>query len=202
MKPDPLLFELQQLTIDLALVERNHHLAKHPRSENDIEHSFAVTLFCWSIVSRHELPLNLERILKYALIHDFLERYAGDINTYASTNDRAKKIVLEKQSLNRMTQELKDFPDLVQAMHSYEDKADDEAKFVWTVDKMQALVLADMDGWRPYQKIDIKYDQFLAKHTEQLQNASPYIKDIFRDLLEYCKTTYYDRPAKDPGQQR
>lgn len=193
-KPTATLFSLQQLVVDLAMVHRNHHLSGSERSENDVEHSFAVALLCWYIVDAHKINLDMTKVFKYAIVHDFAERYAGDVNTYASQADRNRKVKLEKAALARLSIEFSNFGDLVKVMNEYEGREDEESIFVWTVDKIQALVLADMDGWRPYKKIDIKYDAFVNKHTEQLKSASPYCKEIFEALLEYFKSTFYDRP--------
>lgn len=193
-KPETMLFDLQKLVVDLAHIDRNHHLAGQERRENDIEHSFTVALLSWYICSRYNLDLKQEKVLKYAMAHDFVERYAGDINTYASPTTRAKKSVLEEASLQRMSKELASFGDLVAIMNDYEKRADKEALFVWTVDKMQAYIMGDLDGWRPYKKLGINYDSFVKKHAERLAVCSPYCKEIFEALLEYCKTTFYDQP--------
>ena len=64
--PDEMYFEIQKLNIDLALINRNHYLAKTNRRENDIEHSFTVALLCWYIHNRYDLTLDIAKILKYA----------------------------------------------------------------------------------------------------------------------------------------
>lgn len=196
MKPHTTFFSLQQLVVDLAFIERNHHLIGSERQENDIEHSFMVAMLCWFICSYYKLELDLGKVLKYALAHDFVERYAGDTNTFASDVDRQEKVAREQAALEKLSKEFSEFDDLVTCMQQYEAKSDDEALFVWTVDKMQALILADMDGWRPYQKINITYDRFVEKHSQQLAQYSPHCKEIYATLFDYCKTTYYDRPSK------
>jgi len=189
-EPDPILFELQKMTIDLALINRNHYLASTDRRENDIEHSFTVTLLCWYIHDRYKIGLDISRILKYALAHDFVERYAGDVNTYASDQAREQKVKDEALALERLSTEFSKFPNLVSSMSDYELKQDEESLFVWTVDKMQQLLMGDLDSWRPYHEISITYEQFCAKSAEQLQKSSPYARDIFNALIEYSKTTY------------
>ena len=184
------------MTIDLSLIERNHHLAKTNQKENDIEHSLTVALLCWYIHDRHHLKLEISKILKYAITHDFVERYAGDVNTFASQKEREQKVVNEQASLERLSIEYKDFPDMVSSMQNYESKQDEESNFVWTVDKMQGMIMGDMDGWRPYASINVTYDQFVDKHGEHLKKSSKYCKEIFESLLEYCKTTYYDQPGQ------
>lgn len=193
-KPDPLFFSLQQTIIDLALINRNHYLAGTDRRENDIEHSMTVAMLCWYIHDSYKLDLDVGKILKYALAHDFVERYAGDVNTFASADDRAKKVDREAASLVRFVDEFANFPGMTNAMRQYEEKTDEESLFVWTVDKMQQLIMGDMDNWRPYAEISITYDQFVDKYAELLAKSSPYARDIFDGLIAYCTSTYYDRP--------
>ena len=123
--------------------------------------------------------------------------YAGDVNTFASPQERQQKIVAEAIALKRLTKEFSAFSDLVATLQNYEKRHDDESLFVWTVDKLQALILGDIDGWRPFARLGITYAQFCAKHAEILEKASPYMKDIYVELLDYYKTTYYDKAAKD-----
>jgi putative hydrolase of HD superfamily len=194
-KPDPLLFTLQQLSIDVALINRNHYLAGTSRRENDIEHSYSVALLCWFIHDKYQIPLDVGRILKYALAHDLVERYAGDTNTYASKEDRQKKTELERGALEKFSREFVGFTDLITTMSDYEAKKDEESLFVWSVDKMQQLVMGDMDSWRPYREIDVSYERFKSKCSEHLRDCSPYCKEIFSGLIEYSSTTFYDRPG-------
>lgn len=191
--PDPTFFELQKLTIDLALIDRNHHLAGTDRHENDIEHSLTVALLCWYIHDKHQLNLDIAKILKYAISHDFVERYAGDVNTFASDKARQGKAMREAASLKRLSEELGAFQDLIKSMQEYEDKIDEEALFVWTVDKMQQLIMADLDNWRPFLDLSISYDRFTEKWGEIFEKSSPYTKEIFDSLIEYSKDKYRKR---------
>lgn len=194
-QPDPNLSLVQQLVIDLSLIDRNHYLAGTTRRENDIEHSVSVAVLCWYFHKKLDTPLDIARILKYALAHDFVERYAGDVNTFASEEDRAKKVHAERASLDKLTKEFHGFNDLTAVMEGYEARADQESLFVWTIDKMQALVMGDLDSWRPYKELGITYEQFVKKYAELLSNASPHCRDEFAELIEYSKTTYYDQPV-------
>lgn len=83
---------------------------------------------------------------------------------------------------------------MVLSMHAYESKTDEEALFVWTVDKLQPLIMGDMDQWRPYADISITYDQFVSKYQELLGKSSKYCREIFEGFIEYSKRTYYDQP--------
>lgn len=194
LKTDPLFFSLQQMIVDLSLIDRNHYLAKTERRENDIEHSMTVAVLCWYIHDRYAIDLDIAKILKYAITHDFVERYAGDVNTFASADERKAKVQREQESLDRLSDEFSEFNDMISSMQNYELKQDEESLFVWTVDKMQGLIMGDLDGWRPYAEIGITFDQFTAKYKELSENSSKYCREIFEGLIEYCTSTYYDQP--------
>jgi len=193
--PDPLLPELQRLVVDLSLIDRRHYLPGTQRRENDIEHSTSVAVLCWYIHDKYSLDLDIAKILKYALTHDFVERYAGDVSTFASAAERDQKTVQEQASLDRLSEEFHEFDGLVSSMKTYEAKSDEEALFVWSVDKMQHLVMGDLDDWKAYREASITYDQFVAKYTELSSKSSPYSREIFDGLIAYSTTTYYDQPA-------
>lgn len=182
------------MIIDLSLIDRHHYLAKTDRRENDIEHSMTVAVLCWYIHDKYKINLDIAKILKYAITHDFVERYAGDVNTFASDAERHEKIQRESESLNTLSEEFSDFSDMVMSMRQYESKSDEEALFVWTVDKMQGLIMGDMDQWRPYAELHITYDQFTAKHKDLSDKSSRHCREIYEGLIEYSKSTYYDQP--------
>jgi putative hydrolase of HD superfamily len=194
-KPDRLLFSLQQMIIDLSLIDRNHYLANTKRRENDIEHSMTVALLCWYVHDKYQINLDIAKILKYAITHDFVERYAGDVNTFASAGERDAKVRRERESLNRLSNEFSEFNNMVMSMQGYELKEDEESLFVWSVDKMQQLIMGDLDKWRPYAEIEITYSQFAAKYHELLEKSSKHCREIFEGLIEYSKSTYYDQPS-------
>lgn len=197
MKPKPLSLEkIQQLVSDIQNVERNHFILKTNRHENIAEHSFAVAMLCWRIYDAIKPKLELAKILKYALVHDFSERgYRADVNTFAKKEERERKKKRETLELTKLSDEFKDFNDFVETLNSYEN-LDDEALFVWSVDKMQAIILGEMDDWRPYEAYGITYKQFQNKGQEFLEKCSPYIKDILKEVFESACKTYYNNPNK------
>ncbi len=75
-------------------------------------------------------------------------------------------------------------------MQQYELKNDEESLFVWTVDKMQQLIMGDLDDWRSYIEDDITYDRFVEKYTDIAQKGSGYCRVIIEELIKHCTTTY------------
>lgn len=189
-RPHTLLFELQQLTIDLSLINRKHYLPGTKRNENDLEHSFTVALLSWYLYEKIQPNLNVALILKYAMAHDFVERYAGDVSSFASQQAREAKVIKEQEALTRLAGELSEFPNLIETMQQYEKKSDEESLFVWTVDKIQQLIMGDLDNWACYKEDGISYDRFVEKYIDICAKGSQHCKEIFTSIIEYCKTTY------------
>ena len=187
--------KVEHLVLDILSVERNHSIPGTERHENVVEHSFSVAILCWKIYEVTQPPLDMGKIIKYALSHDFLERgYKTDTNTYASADEKKLKKLREATELKKISQEFKNFDDLISTLSNYEKMADAEALFVWSVDKMQSIILGGIDHWRPYEAYGVTYEQFHAKGEEFLSKCSPYLKDIFMEVHTRSCETYYDQP--------
>lgn len=187
--------KIQHLVLDILSVERNHSIPGTKRHENVVEHSFSVAMLCWKIFEVVKPPLDIGKIFKYAFSHDFLERgYKTDTNTYAGPKEKKIKKLREAQELEKISQEFKSFDDLISTLNNYENLADEEALFVWSVDKMQGIVLGGIDHWKPYEAYGVTYEQFHAKGEEFISKCSPYLKEIFMEVHEKSCGTYYDQP--------
>lgn len=189
--------KVQHLVLGVLNVERNHSIPGTKRHENVVEHSFSVAMLCWKIFEVTRPSLDISKILKYALSHDFLERgFKTDTNTYAGMEGKKLKKSREVLELKKISEEFRNFNDLILTINNYEKMADEEALFVWSVDKMQSIVLGGIDRWRPYESYGVSYEQFYKKGEEFLSKCSPYLKDIFVEVHKKSCETYYDQPIE------
>lgn len=192
------LTQTQKLALDIIKVERNHSIPDTDNHENVGEHTFSVQMLCWKLYDQLKPDLDLEKILKYALVHDFPERgQKNDINTYASQSERQTKEEKEALETEKIIKEFGDFEEMTNALQNYNKFADEEARFVWSVDKIQGIVLGDMDKWRPYASYGVTYKQFCDKGDEFVDKCSPCLKEIMQEVNRESRKTYYDRPRKD-----
>ena len=183
--------------MDIMAVDRNHRIPRLERPENVVEHSFSVAMLSWRLFDIVKPPLDLAKILTYALVHDFAERgQAVDVNTYASAEQRQAKKIAEAAEIAKITRQFPDFEDFTAALAAYEAGTDQEALFVWTADKLQAVILGGViDGWWPYQRVGITYREFSAKMKEFIEKSSPYLRNIFIEIVRENEKTYYDQPS-------
>jgi putative hydrolase of HD superfamily len=176
----------------LANIDRSHRLAQTERHENDVEHTLSVAYLCWFIHDAYGIDLDLSKILKYALVHDDVEVYAGDVNSFAPANERQQKIADEAAAEKRLSQEFEGFPSFISAIHDYQERkdGDQEALFVWTVDKIQALIMDDLDNWRTHYELGITFKAFCAKYFELVESSSPHLRNMVKELVDYCIASY------------
>lgn len=189
------LAQIQQLVLDIQKIERNHNIPDTDTHENVLEHSFAVSMLCWRLFNTLRPELNLEKIFKYCLAHDFLERgLLKDVNTYADVKTRDEKKEREKNELTKLQKEFSDFPEMIQLLEDYENMIDTEARFVWVVDKLQAIILGEIDDWRPYKRVGITHQQFTEKGEEFMKKCPDFLKATLREVNEHSRKTFYDQP--------
>lgn len=164
-------------------IERDIFLAKEKRLENDTEHSFQLAMVSWYIAETGELNLNLNQIIKYALIHDFVEVYAGDTPLYTSSDRfaRSKKNRERKASL-RIEQEFPEFAELHKSIRAYERMTDQESKFVYTVDKLLPILSIYLDEGCAWKNKGISIEMIIDKNAERI-SIVPEIKQYFDAMI-------------------
>jgi putative hydrolase of HD superfamily len=173
------------------------HQIKNP--ETTAEHIFRMTIIAWALGRKRKM--NLERIIKMALVHDLCEVYAPDFTPYDPLLPKNKKktmevlkkwpkfspalkikqykrkFKLEFESLNKLTSKLS--PDLKAEIKNlwleYEKGLTKEGRFLKQIDKVENL-LQGMEYWKKYGKI---------QHRLWMR----WIKEILDDpvLLEFIK---------------
>lgn len=185
--------KIQELINDFASIRRSHYIPGTDEKESDIHHSFSVTALAWMIHDQLQLNLDIGKILKYAAIHDLVEVYAGDVNAYASPQAREDKKIAEAQSLRRIESEFAEiFPDMVDHMKQYELKSDDEARFVWIVDKIQSLVQGKADNYRAFYEQGLRRRDVVRVHGAHTAIADSPLKEYYADILDEFLEEYDD----------
>ena len=90
-------------------VVRKLEFSHDPRPENDAEHCRQLAMVAWYIISSNNLLLSLEKVLKYCVVHDIVEIYAGDTDAMRRTPEQ-ENMKQEKEKA-AMIQLQNDFPE-------------------------------------------------------------------------------------------
>jgi len=111
--------------------------------ESVAEHSFGVAVLAMLLAERHEPPLDLLKLLRMALIHDFGEVYAGDIVPGAKIS-ASEKHHLERASVERIFGNLPDGEPYIQIWEEFETGDTPEARLIRQLDKLEMALQASV----------------------------------------------------------
>lgn len=154
------------------------------RLENDVEHSYQLTMLAWYIISTQKLNLDIDLVIKYSLVHDLVEIYAGD--TYAHTTDKElkkSKIKREEDSLVRLEREFKEFPEIFELIKQYESKSDLEAKFIYALDKIEPILNIYTSSRKTWKEKNISIDMIIDIKKDKVK-LDPEVEKLFYKIIE------------------
>lgn len=146
-------FNFIKLTHKLQKVKRIILVKDENRLENDLEHQYQLALFTWYIIESEKLKLNINKAIKYALVHDIVEAYAGDTLTFANPDKIALQRRKEIIAIRRLKKGFPEFRELHKLIKAYEERIDKESKFVYALDKILPIYnnyLNDGKTWKKY----------------------------------------------------
>ena len=115
----------------------------HARCESVAEHTFGVAVLALFVADAHFPDLNVSKVLRLALLHDFGEIYVGDL-TPADGIDRGEKWRLERHAVLQVLHKLPRGADYLALWEEYERGASPEAQFVRQIDRLEMALQASV----------------------------------------------------------
>lgn len=127
---------LAKLCMKYAETYRATRLSGSNEFESDTDHSFMLGMLA-CVLQEHMAPeLDRGKLAEYALVHDFVEVYAGDTTTLG-LHDTSEKEKKEHEALQRIKKEYDAvFPWIGNAIERYEMQSEPEARFIKVLDKV------------------------------------------------------------------
>jgi putative hydrolase of HD superfamily len=168
---------------ELELVERVVYRPSDKR-ENDVEHSYQIAMMAWFLNNHFKLNLSVEKLLKYGLVHDLIEVYAGDTPAYAKNqteNTSATKKVREEEAFVRLKKEF-DSEEFIQMIEDYEKKADLESRFVYDIDKLVPAMNIFLDKGYGWNKLNLNLSEIKEEKRIKIKSTKQTI-DFLEEAL-------------------
>lgn len=159
---------------------------RHDRAETDGEHTLRLQFTAISYAARFHPELDLGKVTLFGLVHDFVEVYAGDVNSLKATADViAKKTLTEGLAFERLERELAEaWPGLISLIKSYEELESPEARFVKCFDKCDPSFTHHANGGQALLKMGlIDHDEFMEMCERVRLRMSEYAHE-FPDVME------------------
>ncbi len=178
---------------------------KNPESIAD--HTFRVAIMAWVLAVKRNKKINLEKLLKMALVHDICEVYSGDTTPYDSVlpKDKKKRRELlktwprfseaekkrlaekkykkEKAGLEKL---IKDLPprlkqEIMGLWLDYERGASVEGKFFKHADRIESFLQAS-EYWRSNKKLPLKPYWIQAEELHDDPTLLEFIREIDKEF--------------------
>jgi putative hydrolase of HD superfamily len=161
------LIELSKLLGEFGQIKRVTLLPNGDR-ETDSHHSFSLALVAYELAMQYAPELDSRKILLYALVHDLPELITGDVDTLnASAEELDKKAQTDALALATAKAKLAAAPHVVKALAGYENKKDDEALFVYWIDKMITIPTHFYDNGANLRKLGIRNQNDIQQWYER-----------------------------------
>jgi len=167
-------------------VKREIFVNAENRLENDVEHSYQLAMLAWYLAEFDKLSLDKNLLIKYALVHDLVEAYAGDTFAFADKGLKLEKIEKERRAIDQLKQEFPEFKELHELIYKYEERADSESNFIYALDKLQPTLNIYMDGGRSWRRDGVTLQMIIDYKNDKISRI-PELKKYFDELLLLLK---------------
>jgi putative hydrolase of HD superfamily len=151
--------------------ELRHSWLSNAQQESVAEHSWRVSLMVMMMAPMLDVPVDLLKALKMAILHDLPEALAGDVPVfdYQGEGGPAARLELERQAMLTI---LKDIPEPMATEFfdiwvEFEEQASVEAKLVKAADKLEVQIQhneADLTSWEHHEKLMVFEEKWLARY--------------------------------------
>lgn len=164
--------------------------------ENDAEHTWSVVLLCMllgnKVKEELKVDLNIERMLKMAIIHDIAEVLTGDTKTWdisarVSKDEKERKAV--EEIFGKLPKDLRD--EFLSLWNECEEKQTIEAKIVKSLDRLEPVLHRVLlgHGWEnlseddPERTVEALDERQLARHEFSSVITNLY-KEVRKETLD------------------
>lgn len=144
--------------------------------ESVADHTFGTAMTAWLLANHLGLNLNMEKVLKMALVHEIGEIYAGDI-TPVDGISLTEKYDLELMSIEKVFESYPDSHEFVNLWKEFEEAQTAEAIFLKQIDKFEMGLQAAIYKGHGYDKMD----EFLESAKKVIKKEE--LKNLFEKVL-------------------
>jgi putative hydrolase of HD superfamily len=173
------MIQFSQLMLQFQDVIRAFYLPRGNR-ENDVEHSYHLAMMAWYLNSAGEFGYDTDRLIKYALLHDLVEAYVGDVHAFDDAG-RVGKDEREAAAILRFESEFPEAADMTPIMSSYMARSDKEAEFVYSLDKLMPMIMIYLDDGRTWREDGFQFERIHEVQAQKIALSAP-IDALYQQL--------------------
>ena len=172
------------LVIDeMKNIFRRNLIIDGTRRENDAEHSWNLAMLAMLFEEYSTEKVNIERVLKIALVHDLIEIYAGDTFAY-DVKGNEDKLQREIESADKLFGILdpEQGAQIRALWDEFEAKETPESKYANAIDRIQPLINNYMTNGHTWKEGDVHAPQIL-KRMDIIRTTTPALWPIVEGII-------------------
>ena len=201
------LLSLADLALRLGAVNRATLYPDGVTPESDTDHTVMLQLSAVSVAVHHrELGLDAGMVALYALVHDLVEAYAGDVNTFIPDANAAKgKAQREAAALARIAVECAMWPWISNLIREYEAQQVPEARFVRYLDKAMPKLTHTLNNCAAIKRMGHTSERLHEVHCAQVAlleaeypEFAPIVGAYLHDACNASEAAFTEDPPTHP----
>jgi putative hydrolase of HD superfamily len=183
------IFDLGKLSFTFAKVNRFVRYDDGIRNESDTDHAYMLSLISCSLADTfYKDNLDIGLVSQFALVHDLVEVYAGDTNTFVNISEESKKEKTEREKMS--FQKIKDefgleFPYIHKMIERYESQDTKEARFIKLVDKIIPDITESLSNFAYVNSTGLGKDYFFSFMDNKYNVLDSKYGSEFSEILEF-----------------
>jgi putative hydrolase of HD superfamily len=174
------MIEFSSLILRFQDVIRAFYLPRGAK-ENDVEHSYHLAMMAWYLNDSGSLHLDTDRLIRYALLHDLVEAYVGDVSAFDEAG-RIGKTEREHAALLRFEAEFPEIRSMAPYIASYMRHKDPESRFVYALDKLMPMIMIYLDNGRTWREDGYSFSDIHTVQADKIALSEP-VNILYEELI-------------------
>ena len=168
---------------EMKNIFRRNLIIDGSRRENDAEHSWHLAMLAMLFEKYSAEKIDLERVIKIALVHDLIEVYAGDTFAY-DVKGNEDKLDRELKAADKLFGILdpEQGAEIRALWDEFEAKETPESKYANAIDRIQPLINNYMTNGHTWKEGDVHAPQ-IYKRMDIIRTATPELWPIVEGII-------------------
>lgn len=196
------LVDIGKLVFTFAKVNRVTLHEDGVRKESDTDHTVMLSVCACALAERLYPDLDLGEVAQFALVHDLVEAYADDTDSFGITEEgRKAKEEREAVALTAIHKQFDGvFPWIGEKIDLYESLSSKEARFVKTVDKAMSKITHVLNGGQYFKNRGLDEESMWGDYMVMITNVEkkygaefPELTTLMRELMLEARIKTYNK---------
>lgn len=159
-------------------------LVDQSRRENDAEHSWHIALMAMTLAEYAPFEINLDRVIRMALVHDLVEIYAGDTFAYDTVGYQSKD-ERENEAADKLFSMLpKEQSCVYRALwEEFDAMQTPDAIYASAIDRLQPFINNSLTDGHTWVQHGVTVDQ-VYKRMATVKEALPALWEFIENVID------------------